>query len=132
MTSFLTARPPRLRPQGVTGRHLRAPRGSGPRQDEGRLRRHGIYRRSEPDYPLVSVITVCFNAADTLAETVASVRAQTYPNIEYIIIDGASTDGTLDVIRRHQRRIDYYISEPDDGLYDAMRGASRWRMAPMS
>ena len=120
MTSFLTARPPRLRPQGVTGRHLRAPRGSGPRQDEGGLRRHGIYRRSEPDYPLVSVITVCFNAADTLAETVASVRAQTYPNIEYIIIDGASTDGTLDVIRRHQRRIDYYISEPDDGLYDAM------------
>ena len=132
MTSFLTARPPRLRPQGVTGRHLRAPRGSGPRQDEGGLRRHGIYRRSEPDYPLVSVITVCFNAADTLAETIASVRAQTYPNIEYIIIDGASTDGTLDVIRRHQRRIDYYISEPDDGLYDAMRGASRWRMAPMS
>ena len=67
----------------------------------------------------MSVITVCFNAADTLAETVASVRAQTYPNIEYIIIDGASTDGTLDV-RRHQRRIDYYISEPDDRLYDAM------------
>ena len=67
MTSFLTARPPRPRSQGVTGRHLRAPRGSGPRQDEGGLRRHGIYRRSDPEYPLVSVITVCFNAADTLA-----------------------------------------------------------------
>ena len=120
MTSYLTARPPRLRPHGVTGRHLRAPRGAGPRQGEGGLRRHGIYRRSDPEYPLVSVITVCFNAADTLAETIASVRAQTYPNIEYIIIDGASTDGTLDVIRRHQRRIDYYVLEPDDGLYDAM------------
>ena len=53
MTSFLTARPPRPRSQGVTGRHLRAPRGTGPRQGEGGLRRHGIYRRSEPDYPLV-------------------------------------------------------------------------------
>ena len=64
MTSFLTARPPRLRPQGVTGRHLRTPRGAGPRQGEGRRRRHGIYRRSDPEYPLVSVITVYFNADD--------------------------------------------------------------------
>lgn len=68
----------------------------------------------------VTVITVCFNAAATLAETIESVVGQTYDNIEYIIIDGGSTDGSLDIINRYASRISYWISEPDKGIYDAM------------
>lgn len=68
----------------------------------------------------ISVITVCYNAADTLEKTIQSVLGQTYPNIEYIIIDGGSTDGTVDIIRKYTDRIAYWVSEPDGGIYDAM------------
>jgi len=70
--------------------------------------------------PLVTIVTVSFNAEKYIEDTVASVLAQTYPNIEYIIIDGGSTDGTLDTVRRHEDKISYWISEPDNGLYNAM------------
>lgn len=70
--------------------------------------------------PTFSVITVCFNAADTIEDTIQSVIAQTYHHVEYIIVDGASTDGTLRIIDRYRNRIARVISEPDRGLYDAM------------
>lgn len=68
----------------------------------------------------ISIITVCYNSAATLEKTIQSVAAQTYGNIEYIVIDGNSTDGTLEIIKNHQEVISKWISEPDQGLYDAM------------
>ncbi|MDE6460523.1 MAG: glycosyltransferase [Paramuribaculum sp.] len=70
--------------------------------------------------PKISVVTVTFNSAATLEETILSVINQTYDNIEYIIIDGGSTDGTVDIIKKYSDRITYWISEPDKGIYDAM------------
>lgn len=68
----------------------------------------------------ISVVTVSYNAADTIEETIQSVIDQIYDNIEYIIIDGGSTDGTVDIIKKYANRITYWISEPDKGIYDAM------------
>jgi hypothetical protein len=70
--------------------------------------------------PLITVITVVLNGEKTLEETIKSVTSQTYPNVEYIIIDGGSKDGTLDIIKRYEDCIDYWVSEPDEGIYDAM------------
>jgi glycosyltransferase involved in cell wall biosynthesis len=71
------------------------------------------------------VITVVLNSEKTLEETIKSVINQTYPNVEYIIIDGGSTDGTLDIIKKYEDYIDYLVSEPDDGIYDAMNKGVR-------
>ena len=68
----------------------------------------------------VSIITVVYNAFSTIEQTIQSVLNQTYLNIEYIIIDGGSTDGTVDIIRKYLDKIDIFISEKDDGLYYAM------------
>jgi glycosyltransferase involved in cell wall biosynthesis len=68
----------------------------------------------------VSIITVVFNGQDTIKDTVKSVLAQDYPHIEHIIIDGASTDETLQVVRSYGDRIAQIVSEPDQGIYDAM------------
>lgn len=65
-------------------------------------------------------MTVVRNGAADLEETIRSVAAQRYPRIEHIVIDGESTDGTLEIIRRHERQIAYWSSEPDRGVYDAM------------
>ncbi|MFV5685829.1 glycosyltransferase family 2 protein [Flavobacterium sp. GB2R13] len=70
--------------------------------------------------PLISVVTVVYNAVITLEETILSVINQTYSNIEYIIIDGGSTDGTIEIIKKYEHKIAYWISEPDNGIYDAM------------
>ncbi|MBI4396550.1 MAG: glycosyltransferase [Elusimicrobia bacterium] len=76
--------------------------------------------------PLVSVITVVRNGEATLERTIRSVLSQTYAPIEYIVIDGQSTDGTLDIVRRYEDQIDFWISEPDGGIYDAMnKGIAR-------
>ena len=78
------------------------------------------------DSPLISIITVVFNGSKTLKQTIDSVLSQNYKNIEYIIIDGGSTDGTLDIIKKHEEYITEWISEPDKGLYDAMnKGISK-------
>lgn len=68
----------------------------------------------------ISIITVCFNSVQTIAQTIQSVAEQTYPDIEYIIVDGGSTDGTIDIIKQNENIISKWISEPDKGLYDAM------------
>jgi glycosyltransferase involved in cell wall biosynthesis len=68
---------------------------------------------------LASVVTVTYNSARTLARTIDSVVAQTYPSVEYIIIDGCSTDETLDLIRSREHEISLFISEKDDGISDA-------------
>lgn len=70
--------------------------------------------------PRFSVITVCYNAGAVLEDTIQSVISQTYHHVEYIIVDGASTDHTPDIIARYSDRIACVLSEPDNGLYDAM------------
>lgn len=72
------------------------------------------------EHPLVSIITVCLNAEKTIEETINSVISQSYCHIEYIIIDGASTDTTLEIIGKHKEHISILVSEPDSGLYNAM------------
>ena len=72
------------------------------------------------DRPLVTVVTVCYNAVDVLEKTILSVTNQTYSNMEYIIIDGGSKDGTVDIIKQYSDKISYWVSEPDRGIYDAM------------
>lgn len=71
----------------------------------------------------VSLITVCYNAEAYLQHCIESVLAQDYPDIEYLIIDGASKDGTLDIIKQYESSIAYWESEPDEGLYHAMNKA---------
>jgi glycosyltransferase involved in cell wall biosynthesis len=68
----------------------------------------------------ISIITVCYNSAKTIAETIQSVLSQDYPNIEYIVVDGVSTDGTQDIVKSYGSKISKFVSEPDKGLYDAM------------
>lgn len=70
--------------------------------------------------PTVSIITVVYNNKENFIKTLVSVKTQDYSNIEYIVIDGGSTDGTLDVIKQNENVINKWISEPDKGIYDAM------------
>lgn len=72
------------------------------------------------EQPLVTVITVCYNAREMLLRTMNSVWAQTYKHVEYVIVDGASTDGTLELLEEYSGRIDHWVSESDKGIYDAM------------
>jgi glycosyltransferase involved in cell wall biosynthesis len=75
--------------------------------------------------PLITVVTVVLNRKDDLETTIKSVLDQTYDNIEYVVIDGGSSDGTLEVIRKYSRDIDHWQSEPDEGIYDAMNKSIR-------
>lgn len=97
---------------------------------EGGIRNKNLYKKSfnvhhkikknliNNDIP-VTIITATLNNARTLRSTILSVLNQNYINIEYIIIDGGSTDGTLEIIREFDHKIEYWVSEPDDGIYDA-------------
>ncbi|WP_455674851.1 glycosyltransferase family 2 protein [Phocaeicola sp.] len=74
----------------------------------------------EKEFPLISIVTVSYNVVSTIEKTILSVINQTCLNIEYIIIDGGSTDGTVDIIKKYSDKISYWVSEPDKGIYDAM------------
>lgn len=82
-------------------------------------------KQGAPGRPLVSYVTVVRNARATLARTLASVRAQGWDAVEHIVIDGLSDDGTREVIEAHAGQIDYYVCEPDAGLYDALNKAMK-------
>lgn len=68
----------------------------------------------------ISIITVCYNSAATVEDTIRSVASQTYGDIEYIVVDGNSHDATVDIIKKYPDTVSHWISEPDKGLYDAM------------
>ena len=72
------------------------------------------------DLPLISIITVVYNGADHLEETIQSVLGQSYPYVEYIVIDGGSTDGSVEIIQNYDAQISYWVSETDNGIYHAM------------
>ena len=84
----------------------------------------GSVRRLNRNAETLTVATVVRNAVDDIETTISSVISQTYPDTEYVVVDGASTDGTLDVIRRYSNHIDHFVSEPDGGTYDAMNKAA--------
>lgn len=73
----------------------------------------------------ISIITVCFNSENTLERAIKSVLDQAYPDVEYIIIDGGSTDGTVEIIQKYDAGIAYWVSEPDQGIYNAMNKGIR-------
>ena len=73
----------------------------------------------------VSIITVCFNSQETIKETIESVISQTYKNIEYIVIDGKSNDGTCSIINQFNTSISKFVSEKDNGIYDALNKGIR-------
>lgn len=82
--------------------------------------------------PRISIVTPCLNAAEFLEEAIESILGQSYPNLEYVIVDGGSTDGTLDIIRRYASRLSSWISEPDRGHADALnKGFARTTGAVM-
>ena len=75
--------------------------------------------------PKISIITIVYNDAKGLEKTIKSITNQTYKNIELIVIDGGSTDGTVKVIKKHQDQIDFWVSEKDDGIFHAMNKGIR-------
>jgi glycosyltransferase involved in cell wall biosynthesis len=89
------------------------------RYSEGGLRKNSVKKISLPNKPLITIITVVFNGDKYLQETIDSIKKQNYKNYEYIIIDGGSTDKTLQIIKNNSSMIDYWISEKDEGIYDA-------------
>lgn len=76
-------------------------------------------------FPTITVITVVYNRVNTIEQTISSVVNQTYPYLEYIVIDGGSTDGTVDIIKKYEKQIAYWVSEKDAGIYDAMNKGVR-------
>jgi len=83
-------------------------------------RRNGNSGDEGDKEPLLTIITVVLNGADCLRQTIESVVGQRNDTLEYVIIDGGSSDGTVDLIKSYGQRIDYWVSEPDNGIYDAM------------
>lgn len=88
----------------------------------GRELTYGV-KQGSPKQPLITIITSTFNAAKDLHWTIESIRAQSYPNIQWIIADGASKDGTVEILKQNEDVIDYWFSEPDSGIYDAWNKA---------
>lgn len=93
---------------------------SAQRQGEGGLRLQGYFKAAREGEPLVTIITIAFNAVTELEATLQSVFSQTYNNLEYIVIDGGSQDGTVEILQRYNDRLDYWVSEPDQGIASAM------------
>jgi len=87
---------------------------------EGGLRSKNRFKQTMEGKPLISIITVTLNTGPELEQTIQSVINQNYSNVEYLIIDGGSTDETMEILTKYEEQIDYWISEADGGLYDAM------------
>jgi glycosyltransferase involved in cell wall biosynthesis len=89
---------------------------------EGSLSQPNAHASEAPAtiWPRISLVTPVFNSAKYIEQTIQSVLSQNYPNLEYFIIDGGSTDGTLDIIRQYESQITGWVSEPDNGMYDAL------------
>jgi len=115
-----SATPPQLLPEVTCGRFLSYPDETNKRKAEGGCRLSGKLKMSRPNLPLVTIITVVYNNENSILRCMKSVFSQTYSNIEYIIIDGGSDDETLEVIQKYEDKIDYFISEADNGIYHAM------------
>lgn len=73
----------------------------------------------------VSIVTTCFNREKTIRDTIESVLSQSYPNIEYIVVDGASTDGTMSIVNEYRTRLSDVVSEKDSGMYEAINKGIR-------
>ena len=86
----------------------------------GGLRKKGYLKKDKKNFPLVSIITVVLNNKKLLQQSINSVLNQSYKNYELIIIDGQSTDGTVNIIKKNNSKIDYWISEKDNFFYDAV------------
>ncbi|GHT88667.1 hypothetical protein FACS1894137_17110 [Spirochaetia bacterium] len=89
----------------------------------GGLRSRNSVKKYLENKPLITIITVVYNDEKRLEKTILSIVNQTYENIEYIIVDGESTDSTINIIKQYEDKIDYWISEPDKGIYNAMNKA---------
>ncbi|WP_291475184.1 glycosyltransferase family 2 protein [Acidovorax sp.] len=109
--------------QDVHGTRLQGTMPISPARTHGGKRLIETAPTSTHESPLISVITVIYNGAAELRATIESVLQQKRSDIEYIVFDGGSTDGTCDVLHEFNSRLDYWISEPDAGIYDAMNKA---------
>ena len=92
---------------------------------EGGLRTKGRVKGTGHNRPMISVITVVLNGERYLEETILSVINQTYKYLEYIIIDGGSTDKTVEIIKKYENQIDYWISQKDNGIGEAFNKGVR-------
>ena len=90
---------------------------------EGGYRSLGNSSKQDSSLPVISIITVVYNSEEYIERTINSVLKQTYPNVEHVILDGASKDRTLEIIRDYEEKIAFWKSESDKGIYDAMNKA---------
>ena len=86
---------------------------------DGGLRKKNIFKSNKKNQPLITIVTAVFNGEKYLEESILSLHKQLYGNYEHIIIDGGSTDGTIDIIKKYEDKIDYWCTEKDKGIYDA-------------
>ena len=92
---------------------------------DGGLRKKGLFKNDTEDKPLITVITVVLNSEQYLEESIKSLHQQKYDNYEHIVIDGCSTDKTLEIIKKYDSKIDYWSSKKDHGIYDAFNQGMR-------